>query len=165
MRTAVEFSPNPFRFIRPTATCPAMGTCTQGYVDDPRDDAIQSSVNGARLPREKAVVSVFDSGFALGDGVLKGLRLIDGGIAFLDPHLHRPYEGAKAIDMDIGLSPDGASRRFPAPAPPARPLSVAADDAGAYAAPMASPPRSWTTTQSPLGSVTLPVQPNFQRKV
>ena len=62
------------------------------------------SVNGELLPREKAVVSVFDSGFVLGDGVWEGLRLIEGGIAFLDAHLDRLYEGAKAIDMDIGLT-------------------------------------------------------------
>ena len=47
---------------------------------------------------------MFDSGFVLGDGVWEGLRLIEGGIAFLDAHLDRLYEGAKAIDMDIGLS-------------------------------------------------------------
>jgi branched-chain amino acid aminotransferase len=89
-----------------------MGTGTQDYVDDPRNDAILISVNGALLSREKAVVSVFDSGFVLGDGVWEGLRLIDGGIAFLGPHLDRLYEGAKAIDMDIGLSRDAIARRL-----------------------------------------------------
>jgi branched-chain amino acid aminotransferase len=80
-----------------------MGTGTQDYVDDPRNDAILISVNGELVPRAKAVVSVFDSGFVLGDGVWEGLRVIDGGVAFLDAHFDRLYEGAKAIDMDIGI--------------------------------------------------------------
>ncbi|MGH6925609.1 MAG: aminotransferase class IV [Propylenella sp.] len=79
-----------------------MTTGTHDFSDDPRNAAILISVNGALLPREKAVVSVFDSGFVLGDGVWEGLRLIDGGIAFLGEHLDRLYEGAKAIDMDVG---------------------------------------------------------------
>src|SRR6185369_17064514 len=72
-----------------------MTTGTHEYFDDPRNAAILISINGALLPREKAVVSVFDSGFVLGDGVWEGLRLIDGGIAFLDAHFDRLYEGAK----------------------------------------------------------------------
>lgn len=80
-----------------------MATGTQDYVDDPRNDSILISVNGRLAPRAEAVVSVFDSGFVLGDGVWEGLRLVNGGIAFLEPHFDRLYEGAKAIDMDIGL--------------------------------------------------------------
>jgi branched-chain amino acid aminotransferase len=75
------------------------------YVDDPRNASIQIWINGELFPRDKAVVSVFDSGFILGDGVWEGLRVHDGRIAFLDRHLDRLYEGAKAIDMDIGLTP------------------------------------------------------------
>jgi branched-chain amino acid aminotransferase len=81
-----------------------MTTGTHDFSDDPRNEKILISVNGALKPRGEAVVSVFDSGFVLGDGVWEGLRVIDGGIAFLDAHLDRLYEGAKAIDMDIGLS-------------------------------------------------------------
>jgi len=76
---------------------------THEYSDDPRNADILVSVNGVLVPRAEAVVSVFDSGFVLGDGVWEGLRLIDGGIAFLDAHFDRLYEGAKAIDMDVGL--------------------------------------------------------------
>lgn len=79
---------------------------TQEFKVDPRNENILISVNGALLPRDKAVVSVFDSGFILGDGVWEGLRLHDGGIAFLREHIERLYEGAKAIFMDIGLTPD-----------------------------------------------------------
>lgn len=88
----------------PARTTTAMTTGTHDYSDDPRNADILVSVNGELAPRDKAVISVFDSGFVLGDGVWEGLRLIEGGIAFLDAHLDRLYEGAKAIDMDIGLS-------------------------------------------------------------
>ena len=70
------------------------------------------SVNGALKPRAEAVVSVFDSGFVLGDGVWEGLRVHKGRIAFLDQHLDRLYEGAKAIAMDIGLDREALVRRL-----------------------------------------------------
>ncbi|MBN33230.1 MAG: aminotransferase class IV [Rhodospirillaceae bacterium] len=79
---------------------------THHYVDDPRNEDILISVNGELLPRDKAVVSVFDSGFILGDGVWEGLRLHNGRFAFLDQHLKRLWQGAKAIDLDIGLTRD-----------------------------------------------------------
>ena len=71
--------------------------------DDPRNRDIQIYVNGSLYPRERAVVSVFDSGFILGDGVWEGLRVHHGRIAFLGAHLERLYEGAKAIDLDVGM--------------------------------------------------------------
>ncbi|WP_439633366.1 aminotransferase class IV [Glycocaulis sp.] len=85
---------------------------THEYVDDPRNAGILISVNGELFPREKAVVSVFDSGFILGDGVWEGLRVHHGRIVFLDRHLERLYEGAKAIDMDIGLTPEALEKRL-----------------------------------------------------
>jgi branched-chain amino acid aminotransferase len=72
---------------------------------DPRNANILISVNGRLVPRAEAVVSVFDSGFILGDGVWEGLRLVSGGVPFLHAHIERLYEGAKAIFMDIGLKP------------------------------------------------------------
>ena len=81
-----------------------MSTGTHEYADDPRNRDILVYVNGELVSREQASVSVFDSGFILGDGVWEGLRVHHGRIAFLEPHLDRLYEGAKAIDMDIGLS-------------------------------------------------------------
>ena len=89
-----------------------MTTGTHDYVDDPRNADILISVNGNLLPRNEAVVSVFDSGFVLGDGVWEGLRVTSGGIAFLDAHLNRLYEGAKALDMDIGLDRDALAKRL-----------------------------------------------------
>ena len=81
-------------------------------VSDPRNAAILINVNGAMKPRAEAMVSVFDSGFVLGDGVWEGLRVHKGRIAFLDRHLDRLFEGAKAIAMDIGLSRDELTRRL-----------------------------------------------------
>ncbi len=83
-----------------------MATGTHEHVSDPRNERILIRINNDLLPRERAVVSVFDSGFILGDGVWEGLRVHHGKIAFLDEHLKRLYRGAKAIDMDIGRSPD-----------------------------------------------------------
>jgi branched-chain amino acid aminotransferase len=89
-----------------------MTTGTHDFSDDPRNEKILISVNGALKPRAEAVVSVFDSGFVLGDGVWEGLRLIDGGVAFLDAHLDRLFEGAKAIDMDVGLTRQALAERL-----------------------------------------------------
>ena len=89
-----------------------MSTGTHEYDDDPRNAGILISVNGALKPRGEAVVSVFDSGFVLGDGVWEGLRLVEGGIAFLQEHLDRLYEGAKAIDMEIGLTRTELTQRL-----------------------------------------------------
>ena len=83
---------------------------THEYVDDPRNRDIQIWINGQLFARERALVSVFDSGFMLGDGVWEGLRVHNGRIAFLEAHLDRLYEGAKAIDMDIGLDRPALSR-------------------------------------------------------
>ncbi|WP_350174124.1 aminotransferase class IV [Hyphomonas sp.] len=62
--------------------------------------------------RDAAVVSVFDSGYILGDGVWEGLRVSNGGVAFLPEHLKRLYAGAKTIDMDIGLTKDELTARL-----------------------------------------------------
>ena len=82
------------------------------YTDDPRNKDILISVNGELKRREEAVVSVFDSGYLLGDGVWEGLRVKDGAVAFLPEHLKRLYAGAKTIDMDIGLSPQELTARL-----------------------------------------------------
>jgi branched-chain amino acid aminotransferase len=79
---------------------------------DPRNADVLISVNGALKRREEATVSVFDSGFVLGDGVWEGLRVHKGRIAFLDAHLDRLYEGAKAIALDIGLSREALTARL-----------------------------------------------------
>ncbi|MDX6296200.1 MAG: branched-chain amino acid aminotransferase [Nocardioidaceae bacterium] len=77
-------------------------TGTHEFVDDGRNDAVLVSVNGELKPRAEAVVSVFDSGFVLGDGVWEGVRVHHGHPAFLRQHLDRLFEGAAAISLDIG---------------------------------------------------------------
>jgi branched-chain amino acid aminotransferase len=79
---------------------------THDFEDDPRNERILIWVNGELVPRERAVVSVFDSGFVLGDGVWEGLRVSGGHPAFLERHLDRLFEGAKAIMLHIGRSRD-----------------------------------------------------------
>lgn len=90
---------------------------THAYKPDPRNETILIDINGDLFPREKATVSVFDSGFVLGDGVWEGLRVHPGPdgkgvIAFLDQHLRRLYEGAKTLDFEIPLSPDALKARL-----------------------------------------------------
>ncbi len=82
----------------------ASQSSAQGYVDDPRNEHVLVSINGNFVPRDQASVSVFDAGFVLGDGVWEGLRLVRGRIVALEEHLDRLYEGAGAIQLDMGLS-------------------------------------------------------------
>src|SRR4051812_38599779 len=77
---------------------------THDFEDDPRNADLLVWVNGELRARAEAVVSVFDSGFVLGDGVWEGLRVSGGHPAFLELHLDRLFEGAQATLMDIGLS-------------------------------------------------------------
>ena len=80
-----------------------MSQSVHDFEDDPRNAEIRIWINGDLRPRAEATVSVFDSGFVLGDGVWEGLRVAGGHPLFLDAHLDRLYEGAKAIALDIGL--------------------------------------------------------------
>ena len=72
--------------------------------EDNRNEDILIYLNGKILPKNEAVVSVYDSGFMLGDGVWEGLRLYNNRWAFCDEHIDRLFEAALAIDLDIGLS-------------------------------------------------------------
>lgn len=89
-----------------------MAKGTHDYQDDPRNQDILININGDYFPREEAKVSVFDSGYILGDGVWEGLRVHGGVIVLLDEHLKRLYTGAKAIDMDVGLTRDQLKARL-----------------------------------------------------
>ena len=82
---------------------------THGAEDDPRNESILIWVDGRLVPRAEATVSVYDSGFMLGDGVWEGLRLHDGTWAFLDEHLDRLFEAAKAIDLTMVLDRQGVA--------------------------------------------------------
>ncbi|MCB1589137.1 MAG: aminotransferase class IV, partial [Xanthomonadales bacterium] len=80
-----------------------MAQGTHDYLEDPRNADVLIHINGRLLPRAQAMVSVFDAGFVLGDGIWEGLRVVGGHPAFLEAHLDRLYEGAKAIALDIGM--------------------------------------------------------------
>ncbi|MEP2029737.1 MAG: D-amino acid aminotransferase [Paracoccaceae bacterium] len=71
--------------------------------DDARNEGILIYVDGQLVPKAEATVSVYDSGFMLGDGVWEGLRLYNGRWAFMDEHIDRLFEASKAIDLDIGM--------------------------------------------------------------
>ena len=77
---------------------------THDASEDERNQSILIWVNGRLVPRGEAVVSVYDSGFMLGDGVWEGLRLHDGCVTFLNEHLDRLFEASAFIGLDIGLS-------------------------------------------------------------
>jgi branched-chain amino acid aminotransferase len=72
--------------------------------EDARNEAILIYVNGRIVPKAQALVSVYDAGFMLGDGVWEGIRLYNGKWAFLDAHIDRLFEAALAIDLDIGMT-------------------------------------------------------------
>ena len=80
---------------------------THNAVDDPRNEDVLVYINGELLPRQDAKISVFDSGYLVGDGVWEGLRLHRGVLVFLNEHLDRLFQGAATIGMDIGMSRQG----------------------------------------------------------
>lgn len=85
---------------------------THDFEPDPRNEHILIDVNGELVPRGEAVISVFDSGFMLGDGVWEGLRVYGNRIAFLDRHLDRLYGGAKTLDFEIDLAREDLTARL-----------------------------------------------------
>ena len=81
-----------------------MAKSTHSAIVDPRNENVKIYIYGAFHSRENAQISVFDSGFLVGDGIWEGLRLHNGKFAFLNKHLDRLFAGASAIHLDIGLS-------------------------------------------------------------
>ena len=79
---------------------------THDYVEDIRNLEIQVYISGKFYPRQDASISVFDSGYLLGDGVWEGIRYHNGKFLFLEQHLERLFWGASQIDMDIGKTID-----------------------------------------------------------
>lgn len=77
---------------------------THNAIEDPRNEDVLIFINGELFPRKEAKISVFDSGYLVGDGVWEGLRLHDGVLVFLDEHLDRLWQGAATIGMDLGMS-------------------------------------------------------------
>ena len=78
--------------------------------EDRRNEDILIYVDGQIVPKAQATVSVYDSGFMLGDGVWEGIRLYNGKWAFLDQHIERLFEAAKAIDLEIAMTPEDVKK-------------------------------------------------------
>ncbi len=77
---------------------------THEAVPDRRNEDVLVYINGGFFRREEARISVFDSGYLVGDGIWEGLRLHKGAFAFLDEHLDRLFQGAKAIGLEIRMT-------------------------------------------------------------
>jgi branched-chain amino acid aminotransferase len=75
--------------------------------DDARNESILIYLDGRIVPKAEARVSVYDSGFMLGDGVWEGIRLYNNRWAFIDEHVDRLFEAALAVDLDIGMTREG----------------------------------------------------------
>ena len=80
---------------------------THDALEDPRNADIKIYVNGALRHRSEATVSVYDSGFMLGDGMWEGMRLYDGVWAFFDEHMDRFFDSCKAVSLDPGMDRQG----------------------------------------------------------
>ena len=91
-------------------------TSTHDAEADSRNADLKIHINGEIVHRDQAKVSVYDSGFLLGDGVWEGIRLYNGKWAFLDAHLDRLFEAAKAIDLAIGMDRAGVKAALDATA-------------------------------------------------
>lgn len=79
-------------------------TTAHSAASDPRNETLQLYLNGKIVPKPEALVSIYDSGFMLGDGIWEGIRLHDGVWVFLDEHLDRLFEASLALDLDIGMT-------------------------------------------------------------
>lgn len=77
---------------------------SHSYISNPKNEDIFININGELLHRSNAKISVFDSGFLLGDGVWEGIRLHKSKLVFFDDHIERLYASAKGISLDIPLS-------------------------------------------------------------
>jgi branched-chain amino acid aminotransferase len=136
-----------------------MAQSIHDFHDDPRNADIRIWINGVLKPRAEAVVSVFDSGFVLGDGVWEGLRVVGGHPLFVDAHLDRLYEGAKALALDIGMDRAALTRAIYAT------LSANGMDEGVHVRLMVTRGVKRTPYQDPrvtVGPATIVILPEFK---
>ena len=77
---------------------------SHSYIKNPKNKNIYININGELFIRDKAKISVFDSGFLLGDGVWEGIRVHESKLVFIDEHLNRLFNSAKGIDLKIHLT-------------------------------------------------------------
>jgi branched-chain amino acid aminotransferase len=90
-----------------TQPTPDTGHSTHDAEEDARNRNILIYINGALKHRGAAMVSVYDSGFMLGDGMWEGLRLYNGVWAFFDEHMNRFFDSCHAVSLDVGMDRDG----------------------------------------------------------
>ena len=79
---------------------------THNSIEDPKNQDIKIFVNGDLLPRNEAKISVFDSGYLVGDGVWEGIRLHEGVLIFIDQHLNRLWQAAATTGIQLPFSRD-----------------------------------------------------------
>ena len=82
-------------------------TTTHEADEDARNQDILIYINGELKPRAEATVSVYDSGFLLGDGMWEGMRLYNGVWAFFDEHMDRFFNSCKVVSLDVGMDKAG----------------------------------------------------------
>ena len=79
---------------------------SHSYIHNSKNENIYININGELFSRNKAKISVFDSGFLLGDGVWEGIRLHKSKLVFISEHLDRLFNSARGISLNIPLSKD-----------------------------------------------------------
>ena len=79
---------------------------SHSYIHNSKNENIYININGELFSRDKAKISVFDSGFLLGDGVWEGIRLHKSKLVFISEHLDRLFNSARGISLNISLSKD-----------------------------------------------------------
>ena len=80
---------------------------THSFIVNPKNESILININGEFFKRNEAKISVFDSGFLLGDGVWEGIRLHQSVLVYIEDHLDRIYKSAKGISLNIGITKEG----------------------------------------------------------
>ena len=77
---------------------------SHSYISNPKNEDIFIIINGELFHRSEAKISVFDSGFLLGDGVWEGIRLHKSKLVFIEDHIDRLFASAKGISLNISYS-------------------------------------------------------------
>ena len=78
---------------------------THSYINDERNASVYINIDGNLIKRSEAKISVFDSGFLLGDGVWEGIRLYNGKLAFKEEHFKRLYDGINKLEIKMSMTP------------------------------------------------------------
>ncbi|WP_411894343.1 aminotransferase class IV [Winogradskyella sp. A2] len=77
---------------------------THNALEDSRNKDILILVNDELFQRDEAKISVFDSGYLVGDGVWEALRLHHDKLVFVKDHFNRLWQSAKTVGMELPLT-------------------------------------------------------------